>query len=331
MNTYKPEESAVVLVNLGSPQAPTPSALRVYLKEFLSDPRVIDLPAWKWWPILHGVILNIRPRRSAALYAKIWTANGAPLIQITQAQTQALQKLLAERAFTPRLAFAMRYGEPSLSHVWKNLCDVGVKRLIVVPLYPQNASPSTASVYDGLFSALKKHRYVPELHIINGYHAHPLYIQALADSIRVFQAEHGIPDRLLFSFHGLPQRYIDDGDAYLEQVQETVALLKRALNLNERQCEIVFQSRFGKEPWLQPYALERIRTLAQQGVRHLQVICPGFAVDCLETLEEIAITNHQFFLENGGERYEYIPALNNQTAHIKLLAALVQPYLDPLE
>ena len=315
--------AAVLLINLGSPDAPTRQALRPYLSEFLSDPRVVDLPRWKWLPILHGIVLNTRPQRSAHAYQQIWQEDGAPLITISARQTVALRHALAARGQHIAVEYAMRYGRPSIGDALQRLASANIDKLLVIPMYPQYSDATTASVFDGVAQALKKQRGIPELRLVRDWHTHPRYIAALADSIRRHTLTHGAAEQLLFSFHGLPARYAAEGDPYPRQCEATVAAVAETLQLPADRYRLVYQSRFGNEPWLRPYADETIRALADSGCQNLRVICPGFAADCLETLEEMAMTNRALFLQHGGRHYDYIPALNDDPAHIELLADLV--------
>jgi ferrochelatase len=319
-----PVQTGVLLVNLGTPDAPTAKALRPYLAEFLSDPRVIDYPRWRWWPILHGVILRVRPARSAHAYARIWTPQGSPLRVYSEALADALQAELDRRhpgAF--RLALAMRYGRPSVRTQIERLQREGARRLLVLPLYPQYSATSTGSVIDAVADALKALRWPPELRLVNDYHDDPGHIEALASAIERWWAAHGRGDKLLLSFHGIPERYAREGDPYPEQCRATARLLRRRLGLDESQLLLGFQSRVGRETWLQPYTDATVRRLAGEGVKRLDVACPGFAVDCLETLEEIAMQNRDFFREAGGEELRYIPALNDGDGQVHSLAALL--------
>lgn len=318
-------QTAILLVNLGTPVAPTASALRPWLAEFLSDPRVIDYPRWKWWPILHGVILRVRPRRSAHAYARIWDAQGSPLRWHSEALAKALQAELGSNA---RVALAMRYGEPSVAKTVAQLHQEGVRRLLVLPLYPQYSATSTGSVVDAVADAMKSLRWPPELRFVNDYHDDPGHIEALAASIEGWWAEHGRGDKLLLSFHGIPERYARLGDPYAEQCRTTTRLLRARLRLDESQLLLSFQSRVGRERWLEPYTDATVRRLASEGVKRLDVACPGFAVDCLETLEEIAMQNHDFFAAAGGECLRYIPALNESAAQVHSLAALARRHLQ---
>jgi ferrochelatase len=312
--------TGVLLVNLGTPEAPTPRALRPYLAQFLSDRRVIDYPRWRWWPILK-VILAIRPRRSAHAYARIWTEAGSPLRVLSEALADALQAELAGQA---RVALAMRYGAPSVAATIADLQAAGVRRLLVLPLYPQYSATSTGSVIDAVADALKQLRWPPELRLVNDYHDDPAHIEALARRIECWWESHGRGDKLLLSFHGIPERYVRLGDPYLAQCQATAARLRERLGLDETQLLTSFQSRVGREAWLQPYTDATVRRLAGEGVRRLDVACPGFAVDCLETLEEIAMQNRDFFLGAGGEELRYIPALNDSPEQVASLATIVR-------
>jgi ferrochelatase len=309
--------TAVLLLNLGTPSAPTAPAVRRFLAEFLGDPRVIDYPRWLWWPILHGVILRVRPRRSARAYAKIWTPQGSPLLS----HSRALADKLAQAGI--RVELGMRYGEPSIGAAIERLISAGVERLLLLPLYPQYSATSTASAFDGVFAALYRQRNVPELRSIHDYHDAPEYIAAVADSVEKYWLTHGRGERLLLSFHGIPQRYVDAGDPYREQCLTTARLLRERLGMTEATLNVVFQSRVGREPWLAPYTDKVLADLAQAGIHHVQVLCPGFAVDCLETLEEIAIRGREQFTAAGGKRLDYIPALNDSAVHVRLLRSLI--------
>jgi protoporphyrin/coproporphyrin ferrochelatase len=322
MQQTTPGDTAVLLLNLGTPEAPTPAAVRRYLAEFLGDRRVIDYPRWLWLPLLHGVILNLRPRRSARAYAKIWTAQGSPLL----VQSTALAERLAEACAGDgvRVALAMRYGEPATDRVIGRLLSDDVRRLLVLPLYPQYSATSTAAALDAVFVALGRQRVLPQLRTIADYHAAPGYICALADSVENFWKTHGRGARLLLSFHGIPQRYVRLGDPYMQQCLTTARLLRERLNLSAEFLVTSFQSRVGREPWLKPYTDEVLVEFAGGGVEHVQVLCPGFAVDCLETLEEIEIRGREQFLAAGGKRLDYVPALNDTATHVQLLRSLIK-------
>lgn len=319
----------VLLINLGSPDAPTPQGIRPYLAEFLRDRRVVDLPRWLWLPVLYGVTLPLRPRKLVPQYARIWRADGSPLVAITREQREALADALAAAGGPPPLVLeAMRYGRPGLGAAVAELQRAGVTRLLALPMYPQYSDTTTASALDGLRAALAAARWQPELRIVEDYHADEGYVAALADSVREHWAAHGRGDCLLLSFHGIPQRYADRGDPYGRQCAETARRLAAALGLADTQWRIAYQSRVGRAPWLQPYTDELIPQLAQQGVRRLDVACPGFAADCLETLDEIAIRYAEAFVAAGGEALRYVPALNARPAHIAALARLVRSRLQ---
>ncbi len=313
----------VMLVNLGTPSAPTAAAVRKYLAEFLGDPRVIDYPRWLWLPILYGIILRIRPRSSAEAYSKIWTPQGSPLLVNSQDLANAVAVACGP---TIRVELAMCYGEPSIASALKRLCDVGIRRVLIVPLYPQYSATSTAAVFDVVHRAAARTRWVPELRSIADYHAVPLYIDALAASVKNFWGANGRAEKLVLSFHGIPQRYVRSGDPYADQCMETAALLRDRLGLSADELIVTFQSRVGREAWLTPYTDETLSQLPKQGVRHIQVLCPGFAVDCLETLEEIALRGKEQFLEGGGERLDYIPALNADADHVRLMQSLINQH-----
>jgi len=320
----------ILLSNLGTPDAPTPTALRRYLAQFLSDHRVIDLNPWLWQPILHGIVLRTRPQRSAKLYAKIWQETGSPLLHTSRLQQEAIAKNLTAQLTANngvQVALGMRYGSPSIAQALRSLQEAGCESLIVLPLYPQYAAATTASSFDAVFDELKQWRAIPKLHLIDNYHDHPDYIAALVQSIRELWQRDGEPERLLFSFHGIPKRYAQLGDPYPKQCYKTVELVVRQLKLNPARFIVTFQSRFGREVWLQPYTDVTLAAWAKNGVRHVDVICPGFSVDCLETLEEIEIQNRELFLDAGGQKFRYIPALNARTEHTNALSNLLRPYL----
>ncbi len=316
-------------MNLGTPAAPTPKALRPYLREFLSDPRVVEIPPALWWPILNGVILTLRPRKSAQKYAKIWMPEGSPLAVHTQRQAKLLQGFLGERGRRDlRVAWAMRYGEPSVAGVLDRLMEEGVRRVLVVPMYPQYSASTTASVTDAVASWVGRRRNLPELRLVRAFPDDPGYLHALRDSIERYWASHGRPDRLLMSFHGLPRRSLDLGDPYYCECQKSGRLLGEALGLPQEKILVTFQSRFGRAEWLQPYTQPTLESLAHQGVGRVDVVCPGFVADCLETLEEIAMECKAAFLAGGGREFHYIPCLNEDTAWISALADLVESQLQ---
>jgi ferrochelatase len=316
--------AAVVLVNLGTPDAPDILSVRRYLREFLSDPRVIELPHWRWWPILHGIILRLRPRRSAHAYRQVWTERGSPLMLHSEALSAAVADKLGTIAAGPVLVRnAMRYGQPALGAVLRELQAANVRRIMILPMYPQYSGTTTGSVFDALADELKTWRWIPELAFVSDYYRHPGYAEAVADSVRRHWAAEG-RRHLLFSFHGIPQRYLHGGDPYHCQCHASARRVAELLDLGERDWSIAFQSRVGREPWLQPYTDELLAALPGRGICAVDVICPGFAVDCLETLEEIAVENRERFLLAGGERFGYIPCLNASDEHASLVAQLVR-------
>ncbi len=314
--------SAVILVNLGTPDAPTPAAVRRYLREFLSDPRVVEQPRWLWLPILYGIVLPLRSRRSAHAYSTVWTDQGSPLAFHTRALTDAVRARLPAGV---EVAMAMRYGRPGLAEVLRELDHDGrLERLLVLPLYPQYSATTTASVFDALVAELSTWRRLPAVRFVDEYCSLPAWQAAVADSLRRHWQTHGRGDHLLFSFHGIPQRYVDAGDPYLAQCRASATAIATQLGLPRDAWSMSFQSRVGREPWLQPYTDVRIPELVAAGVRRLDVACPGFAADCLETLEEVAMEYRDLFIESGGERMDYVPALNADDAHAEALAALVR-------
>jgi len=319
----------VLLVNLGTPDAPTPKALRAYLKEFLGDPRVVEAPRLLWWFALNGVILNIRPRRSARSYAKVFTAEGSPLLFHSRNQALALQQHFQEQGQDRVIVdFAMRYGTPAMADVLESMLARGVRRLLVLPLYPQYSGSTSASVFDALAADFTRRRWLPDLRFVAQYHDYPPFIQAAADHIRQYWEQHGRGDRLLFSYHGIPVSYVEQGDPYQQECLRTSSLIAAALGIGEDEWLTTFQSRFGREEWLKPYTDKRLQAFPGQGVKSVQVFCPGFSADCLETLEEIGEENRDYFLEAGGEQYAYIPALNDSAGHIQALAQLVAENLQ---
>lgn len=321
-------KTGILLTNLGTPDAPTPAAVRRYLAEFLWDRRVVEIPRPLWWFILHGIVLRTRPHQSAKLYQKIWTAEGSPLLVNSLRLTQALKEKF-ENCGNNSLVFAlgMRYGNPSIANALTELRQQEIDRLLILPLYPQYSATTTASTFDAVNKTLQSWRYIPEIKMIAQYHADSEYIAAIAQSIQHQQTQANTANHLLFSFHGLPQRFVDAGDPYQQQCYITAQCVAEKLQLTKEHWSIAFQSRFGKAKWLQPYCDSMLRTLAAQGKKNLTVICPGFAVDCLETLEEIAIQNRNIFLQAGGESFHYIPALNNSTHQITMLMRLILKHL----
>ena len=326
-------KTGVVLVNLGTPDAPTASAVRRYLAEFLSDPRVVEIPKLVWMLILHGIILRIRPAKSAALYEQVWTDKGSPLMEITRQQTEKLASYLKDNAGELEseqdisVEFCMRYGNPSVSETLKRMHSEGVDKMVVLPIYPQYAAPTTGSVFDAIAKELTSWRYLPSLHFINTYHQHPDFIHALVESIKRDFANNGQPQKLVLSYHGMPERNLHLGDPYYCFCMQTTKLVVEQLGLNEDQYIATFQSRFGKAKWLTPYTDATMESLPGQDIKDIAVVCPAFSADCLETLEEIAEENRLIFEEAGGQQYRYIPALNDDELHIKMMANLVKPYL----
>ncbi len=318
----------VLLVNLGTPDEPTPAALRRYLKEFLWDPRVVEMPRPLWWLILNGIILPRRAKRSAEAYAKVWSEQGSPLLALSRQQRDGVgERLRARHGDKIVTELAMRYGQPSIASALARMRQRSVDRLLVLPLYPQYSATTSASVLDAVFDELKTWRRVPELRTINRYYTDPAYPQALAASIREHWNQHGRAERLLFSFHGLPQRYRDKGDPYYHECLATAETVAVLLELEQERWAVSFQSRFGREAWLQPYTDQTLKQWAKDGVGSVEVICPGFAADCLETLEEIDQENRACFLENGGQAFHYIPALNARGDHLDLLAGVAESHL----
>ncbi len=320
-----PIRVGVLLTNLGTPDAPTPAALRRYLGEFLWDRRVVEAPRPLWWLLLNGIILRLRPARSAHAYQRVWTEQGSPLLSISRQQEQALRVALEQRLAQPvKLVLGMRYGNPSLGQALAELEQAGIERLLVLPLYPQYSATTSASTFDAIAGLFAQRRNIPELRFLRDYHIEPGYIRALAQSIRRHRQRHGSADKLLLSFHGIPKRYADLGDPYREQCQASAAAVAAELGLAAEQWQAVFQSRFGRQEWLQPYTDQTLQALPEAGVRSVDLICPGFSADCLETLEENAMVNRDLFLAAGGERFSYIPCLNAEPEHIEFLAELIE-------
>ncbi|MBA3904179.1 MAG: ferrochelatase [Rhodocyclaceae bacterium] len=327
-----PARTAVLLVNLGTPEAPTAAALRTYLKQFLWDPRVVELPRLLWWPVLNGVVLATRPAKSAEKYAKIWTPDGSPLKAHSEKQTRLLRGYLGQAGHGAQLTdlvvdFAMRYGSPSIPAALDKLKRENCTRILVVPLYPQYAASTTASVVDEVATWAQATRNLPELRFARSFHDHPGYIAGLAASVSEHWMAHGRPDRLVMSFHGLPRFSLDRGDPYHCECQKTARLLAEALGLKQEQYLVTFQSRFGRAEWLKPYTQATLEALAKQGMKRIDVICPGFVSDCLETLEEIGLECKAAFLKSGGKEFHYIPCLNERHEWMAALAAIVRGHL----
>ncbi|OOF78790.1 ferrochelatase [Rodentibacter caecimuris] len=316
----KTKKIGVILANLGTPDKATPSAISRYLWEFLTDPRVVDLPRWKWFPLLKTMILPSRSKRIAKNYQAIWTEQGSPLLTITMQQQAALQAYLKSQNINTQIEIAMTYGNPSMQSAVKKLLENQVEKIIVLPLYPQYSSTTTGALFDAFAKAMKKERGMVPFEFIHAYHLDENYINALVDSIKVRLK----PDEfLLFSYHGIPLRYEEMGDYYRKHCKQTTIAVADKLGLTENQWGITFQSRFGREEWLQPYTDTFLENAATQGINKVAVVCPGFSVDCLETLEEIDEENRENFLNNGGESYQYIPALNAAPAHIEMMGKLI--------
>ena len=329
--TEKPKV-LVIVANLGTPDEPTAPAVRKFLAQFLSDGRVIEIPALLWKIILYAFVLPFRPKRVAEAYAKVWMQD-SPMRIILNQQVQALQQQLnaAYPEFELSIVPAMTYGHPGINTVLADATQQQFDHIILFPLFPQYSATSTAPLYDAVADWIKVQRNLPGLSLIRDYYQHPLFIESLANSVLEYQAVHGQPEKLLMSFHGIPQPYADKGDPYAERCRQTARKLAEKLNLKDEQWAISFQSRFGKQEWVKPYTDQILLDWAKQGIQSVQVMSPAFSADCLETLEELAIQNAELFLEAGGHSYQYIPALNERTDHIQLLAHIVQAQLDALK
>ncbi|MEH6447195.1 MAG: ferrochelatase [Oleispira sp.] len=325
-STNKIKTFGVLMVNLGTPEAPTPKAVKAYLKEFLSDVRVVDAPRLIWWFVLR-VILLIRPKPVAKAYKSIWTKQGSPLLAISKKQAAALQQQLTlDTANDIPVELAMTYGNPSILSASNALRSKGVERILVLPMYPQFSSSTTAAIYDKLSGLLKQCPHLPEMRWIRDFHDYPAYIDALAQSVEQQWNKTGRSEKLLMSFHGVPERYTAKGDPYEHQCRLTADLLAEKLGLQQEQWLCCFQSRFGREEWVKPYTDKTLIQWGKDGVKSVDIICPAFSADCLETLEEIQVENKEYFLEAGGENYHYIPALNDNQDHIEMLSQLVQQH-----
>jgi protoporphyrin/coproporphyrin ferrochelatase len=328
--------TAILLCNLGTPDAPTTSAVRRYLAEFLSDHRVVEIPKPIWWLILHGIILRLRPAKSAQKYAIIWTAEGSPLKVWSEKQAKLLQGTLGEQGHKVQVRLGMRYANPSMRSQLDALKAEGFNRILVLPMYPQYSGTTTASVFDAVYSWAAKVRRIPELRFVNNYHDHPGYISALAARVSGYWQQHGRPDKLVLSFHGVPERTLHLGDTYHCECYKTARLLAEQLGLTKDQLQVTFQSRFGKAKWLEPYTEPTLVALAQAGVKRVDVLCPGFTVDCLETLEEIDMEAREAFLHAGagsaaaldGRSFHYIPCLNESPQWVHALSQIAQQHLS---
>ncbi|MEF1311004.1 ferrochelatase [Vibrio mytili] len=315
----KIKKQGVLLVNLGTPDEPTAPAVKRFLSQFLHDQRVVDMTRWLWCPILHGVILPIRSPKVAKLYQSVWMEEGSPLMVYSKRQVNKL----AQKINLP-VELGMTYGNPSLQSGVEALQNQGVEDIIVLPLYPQYSGTTTAAVFDGLAKAFKTLPVIPGISVVRDYYNHPMFIEALAQSVKRHWEEHGKGEYLLCSYHGIPQRYADNGDIYPQHCEETTRLLGQALGLSEDQIGMTYQSRFGREEWLQPYTDKTVEALPSKGVKKIDVMTPAFSVDCLETLEEISGENKEIFLQSGGEQFHYIPCLNDDDLHIEMMAELVR-------
>ena len=320
--------TAVLLCNLGTPDAPTPAAVRRYLAEFLSDHRVVEIPRLLWMLILHGIILRFRPAKSAAKYASVWTPEGSPLRIWTEKQAKLLQGWLGQRNHQVKVRYAMRYGSTSIASQLDALKAEGVTRILIVPAYPQYSGTTTASVFDAVYAWAQKCRALPEFRFINHYHDDPGYIVALAASVKRHWAKHGKPDQLVMSFHGVPERTLQLGDPYHCECFKTARLVAEELGLPKDQFKVTFQSRLGRAKWLEPYTEPTLIAMAKAGVGRVDVICPGFTSDCLETLEEINMEAREAFLHAGGKTFHYIPCLNDDPEWITALCNVTQQHLS---
>ncbi|ATZ62197.1 MULTISPECIES: ferrochelatase [Acinetobacter] len=331
MSLSKPKV-LIIIANLGTPDAPTAPAVRAFLKQFLSDQRVIEIPKILWAIILNAFVLPFRPKRVAEAYAQVWS-NDSPMREILFKQVQQLQKKLSvfNTDFDLTIVPAMTYGRPGIDRVLDEAESQLYDHIILFPLFPQYSATSTAPLYDAVAKWLLKQRNIPGLSFIRDYYQHPLYIQALANSVRDYQQQHGQAEKLLMSFHGIPQPYADKGDPYADRCRVTAQKVAQALQLSDDQWAISFQSRFGKQEWVKPYTDQLLQAWAEQGVASVQILSPAFSADCLETLEELAIQNAELFLKAGGKDYAYIPALNDRDDHIDLLGLLLQTQLEALK
>jgi ferrochelatase len=320
--------TGILLTNLGTPDAPDTSALRRYLAEFLSDPRVVEKPRLLWKMVLHGIILRIRPARSAKLYKKVWTDEGSPLFSIAKKQAQAVETALKKDLSCPvKVELGMRYGNPSITSALDALRKANVQKLLILPLYPQYSATTTASTFDAIADTLKQWRWLPHVRMVMEYHQDDGYIQSLANSIREHWQSQERGKKLLMSFHGIPKRYLLNGDPYHCQCHATARRVAETLELSQDEWQLTFQSRFGPEEWLQPYTDKTLEKWGNDGLESVDVICPGFSADCLETLEEVAMENRDIFQSAGGGRYSYVPALNDRTDHIESLVRIIHTNL----
>lgn len=322
------QKTGILLTNLGSPDAPATSALRTYLREFLSDPRIVEIPRFVWLIILYCFVLTLRPQRSAKLYKSIWTKDGSPLTHITRQQSKKLNALLKAKGHQDtEVVMAMRYGNPSIESGLEQLREKGITRIIVLPLYPQYSSTTIGSTFDAVSNVLRKWRWVPELHFINGYHNSPSFIDALANSISEDLQTNGKPKKLVFSYHGTPKLFLENGDPYYCFCMQTTRLVSEKLGFTDDFAVTTFQSRFGKAEWLKPYTDATLESFPAQGIKNVAILSPAFSADCLETLEELEEENREVFTDAGGEHYRYIPALNTRDDHINAMYEVIKPML----
>tara|TARA_B100000676_G_C17983023_1_gene790179 strand:+ start:1 stop:1002 length:1002 start_codon:yes stop_codon:yes gene_type:complete len=318
----------ILITNLGTPDSTSTRDLRKYLDEFLSDYRVVDWPRILWLLILKGIILNVRPKKSAEAYKEIWTENGSPLMVYSKNITKKLKQRIESNNKNIEIKLAMRYGNPSIKKAMNEFKEKNISKILVFPLYPQSGSPTTASTFDGVANYLKKQIWMPNIRFISGYHDNKLYIKSIADSIENSFRKNGKPEKLIFSYHGMPQRYLKNGDPYFCFCHKTTRLVVEKLNLKSSDYLMAFQSRFGPEKWLQPYLDEKIVEYAKDGIKSIHIISPGFSVDCLETLEEINMQYRDLFIENGGENFKYIKCLNEQDSHIDMIQKIVMDNIE---
>ena len=318
------EAVGVLITNLGTPDAPEKKELKVYLNQFLSDPRVIELPKILWQILLKLVILQVRPSKSAKAYKKIWTKNGSPLLDISKRQLEKIKLSLSTSHPNMIFEVGMRYGNPSIPNALRNLQKQNVRKLLVLPMYPQYCAATTGSTFDEVTNVLQKWRWIPELRFINQYFEDDKYVQALSNSITSFWEKHSKPQKIIFSYHGIPKKYLLNGDPYHCFCLKTTRLVKEKMGLSDDEIMTTFQSRFGKAEWLQPYTSETLKELPKQGIKDIHIISPGFSSDCLETLEELEEENREYFMESGGEQYKYIPCLNDDDEHIDVFVNLIK-------
>ena len=320
------DNTGILLTNLGTPDAPTAKAVKPYLLEFLSDTRVIEIPKILWQIILRGIILQIRPNRSAKMYKSIWTKEGSPLLKISKKQIYLVKEKLRKVYPNTVFSLAMRYGNPSIESALMELKKNNVRRLLVLPLYPQYCAATTASTFDSVTKVLQKWRWIPELRFINQYFEEENYIKALADSIQQFWSKKGQPQKIIFSYHGIPKKYHIKGDPYHCFCLKTTRLVKEYMKLDDNKVLTTFQSRFGRQEWLQPYTSQTLQELPGKDIKKIHIISPGFSADCLETLEELEVENREYFMKAGGEEYDYIPCLNDNPLHIEMIAHLLHKH-----